>query len=240
MTPARKKAETLLYKVLDAVDPTKTNSNFYKNEFARMSDSQFMAFMKRPFPIVFQYKLFEIDPKASDMLRGLKELGVPFLETINLPYLYEDEDGNPVQSQPSPVGYLPIKKMKQFQSKKTGWSTNISSRDQRTGLLIGHDKNGNMSDREFEALEVTGCDVTAMEFLGPRADEMNAKNVMYNQISVLGKVSLKDLPKDPGDSMSRNMLDSYLISSCFKSNLITDDYHLRKTLIDKSRVTREV
>ena len=103
----------------------------------------------------------------------------------------------------------------------------------RTGLLINHDKNGTTSDREFEALAVTGLDVTMDELKGPRADEMNSKNVMYNTISTVGKVKLEDLPKDPADSLSRNMLDAYLISSCFKSNLITDDYHLKRTLEEK-------
>ena len=75
--------------------------------------------------------------------------------------------------------------------------------------------------------------------LGPRADEMNSKNVMYNAISTTGRVSLKDLPKDPADALSRNMLDSYLIGSCFKSNLISPDYHLHKTLQNRQGITRE-
>ena len=240
MNPARKKAEALLYQVMDALDPTKQNSDFYKAKFSKMSDSQFKSFMSRQFPLRFQYKLFEVEPKASNILKALKILGVPLIEKVNMPYLYTNKDGVPVQSKPCIVGYLPIKKMKQFMSKKTGYSTNISSRDMRTGLLINHDKNGTTSDREFEALAVTGLEVTMDELRGPRADEMNSKNTMYNTISTLGKVKLEDLPKDQSDSLSRNMLDSYLIASCFKSNLITDDYYLKKTLDDRRKaITRE-
>jgi hypothetical protein len=239
MNAARKKAESLLYRVMDKLDPTGQNSAFYKKKFAAMSDGEFKRFMSRPFPIVFQYKLFEVEPLPTDIVKALKELKVPLIEKVNLPYLYKNSKGEPVESMQCIVGPLPIKKMKQFQSKKTGWSTNINSRDMRTGLLINHDKNGNTSDREFEALQVASLDVTTKELLGPRADEMNSKNVMYNTIATLGRVSLKDLPKDPADALSRNMLDAYLIGSCFKSNLISEDYHLHKTLQDRKRVTRE-
>ena len=71
------------------------------------------------------------------------------------------------------------------------------------------------------------------------SSEMNAKNVMYNTITTTGQVSLKSLPKEPSDSLSRNMLDAYLIGSCFKSNLITPDYHLYKTLHNRNGITRE-
>lgn len=239
MNAGRKKAETMLYKVFDKFDKTGQNSAFWKAKFAKMNDKEFTKLMARPWPIFFQHKLFEVEPTPTDIIEGLKELGVSLTEVVNLPYLYRNQQGNPVQTQKCIVGPLPIKKMKQFLTKKTGWSTNINSRDMRTGLLISHDKNGNTSDREFEALQVASLDVTTKEMLGPRADEMNAKNVMYNSITTLGRVSLKDLPKDPSDALSRNMLDAYLIGSCFKSNLISEDYHLHKTLQDRKRVTRE-
>ena len=240
MNAGRKKAEQKLYAVFDKFDSSKQNSSFYKAKFAKMSDAEFKKFMSRPFPIVFQYKLFEIEPTATNIINGLRELGVPLTEKVNLPYLGKDKDGNPVQTHECIVGPLPIKKMKQFLSKKTGWSTDISSRDMRTGLLLGHDKNGNTSDREFESLVISSLDNTVTEMLGPRADEMNSKNVMYNAISTTGRVSLKDIPRDPADALSRNMLDAYLIGSCFKSNLITPDYHLHKTLQNRQGISREL
>ena len=239
MNAGRKKAEDKLYKVMDCFDPSGENSSFYKAKFAKMSDAEFKKFINRPFPIVFQYKLFEIEPTATNIIKGLKELGVPLTEKVNIPYLGKDKDGNPVQTHECIVGPLPIKKMKQFLSKKTGWSTDINSRDMRTGLLLGHDKNGNTSDREFESLVISSLDNTVTEMLGPRADEMNSKNIMYNAISTTGRVSLKDLPRDPADALSRNMLDAYLLGSCFKSNLISPDYHLHKTLQNRQGITRE-
>ena len=239
MKANRKRVENKIYAAFDIVDPSKQNYEYYKKKFSRMSDTAFMKFMSRPMPLRFQYKLFEIEPKPNMILKGLKMLNVPLMEKVNLPYLYEDEDGNPVQSTECQVGPLPVKKMKQFLTKKTGMSTDISSRDMRNGLLINHDKNGNTSDREFEAAAVHDLKYTTDELQGPRADAMGAKNQMINQISTLGKVSLKDLPVDPADSLSRNMLDAYLIGSLLKSNLLSDDYHLNVTTDEHKGVSRE-
>lgn len=239
MNPKRKKAEELLYRVFDKFDPSRTNSNFYKKKFGKMNDAQFMNYMKNQFPIKFQYTLFEIKPTPDQIVAGLKEMGVPLFESVALPYLSEDEDGNPIETQECEVGYLPIKKMKQFLTKKVGMSTDISSRDARTGLLLNHDKNGNTTDREFEALAVQSMDKTAEEFAGPRADAMDQKNTMYNAITTMGKVRLEDLPKDQADSLSRNMINTYLLGSLLKSNLIEDDYHLRKTIEGSRGISRE-
>ena len=239
MDAKRKKAEALIYQVMDALDPSKQNSNYYKAKFAKMTDKQFYQAMAVQFPFKFQYEIFNIDPTPKDVLRALKVLNVPLMESINLPYLAKDKDGNPIQSKPCQVGPLPIKKMKQMLVKKVGISTNTTERDMRTGLETGHSKNANTSDREFEALTVHSLDYTTRELMGPRADAMDAKAAMYNHISVMGDVSLKDIPEDPADSLSRNMFNAYLIGSILKSNLIDETYHLRKTLEDRKTLSRE-
>ena len=236
----RKESEALVYEVMDALDPSGTNSEFYKNLFAGMSDEEWLKFISRDFPYRFQTRLFKIEPSMTDIKKALKILGVPMIEKLNLPYLYKNSDGVAVEGREAMVIYLNVKKMKQFVTKKNSIHTDMSKRDMKTGRLISESKGGQTSDREFEALAVSSLDQTAMELLGPRADEMNSKNIMYSTITTLGKVSLKDLPKDPADSLSRNMLDAYLIGSCFKSNLITNDYHLQQTLKDSGKkITRE-
>ena len=53
MTPQRKKAEELIYKVLDKLDKKEYNSSYYKALFAKMSDAEFLKFCKRPLPFRF-------------------------------------------------------------------------------------------------------------------------------------------------------------------------------------------
>lgn len=240
MTPQRKKAESLVYDTMDALDKTGQNSAFYKEKFAKMTDKEFEKFVAQDLPFKFQHKPFEVEPRMADIKKAADILKFPLLEKVNLPFIYENKDGIPVQSKEALVVYIPLKKMKQFITKKNSMSTEISQRDMKTGLLINFDKNAQTSDREFESLAVMGLDNTMLELSRHRADAMKAKAEMYNTINTTGKVSLKDVPVDVDDSLAKNLLNVYLIGSLLKSNLVTEDDMLMSTIKNKQRkVERE-
>lgn len=238
----REQAEELVYNVMDKLDPTKANSTHYREIFAKLNDNQFVEFLKKKFPFKFYYKPFVTEPKMSDVINALNVMGVPLTEKITLPYLYKNQDGKPVTSLECIVGYLHIKNMKQFVAKKNGIPTNITNRDMRTGLLLSNDKGGKESDREIESLLINGCDVTTLELSRPRADAMNAKNIMYNTITTTGRVSVDDVPIERDDPLSKNLIDAYFIGAGLKTNLtIGDDYMTPYTLKDRhKKVEREI
>jgi len=241
MFKARKEVEELIYKTLDAVDPSEQNSSFYKEKFAKMNDDEFMQFFKQDFSVKFQMKLFEIEPKMGQIKKALDILNVPLMEKLNMPFIYRNKQGVPVKSEESMVIYVPIKKLKQFISKKNSMSTNISKRDMKTGLLLDIDKNGNTSDREMECLAVMGLYSTINELSTYRADAMEAKTEFYNSINTTGMVSQKDIKVLKDDSLSRNLLNTYLIGAILNSNLVNEEDYLPSTLKDKERKTqREV
>ena len=237
MNKKREQVEILVYKVMDALDPSGTNSTHYKEMFSKMSDAQFTKFLKTTFPYRFHSKPFEIEPKMDQIYKAANVLGVPLTEKISLPYLYESPNGKPVWSKECLVVYTNIKKMKQFITKKNAMSLDISDRDMRTGLLNGVDKNGKMSDREFESLVVNGNDLTIKEFSRFRADAMEQKSQAINMINLTGQVSLADLKSESDEVLSRNMLDVYFTGAHLKTNLITDTYELNATLKGKGRRT---
>ena len=240
MNAKRKQIESLVYETFDKLDTTGQNTNYYKELFADMSDQEFERFIKKDFPFRFHTKAFEISPSMSDINNACKVLAVPLLEKVALPYLYENTEGVPVNSKECLVGYIPLKKMKQFITKKNDMFTEISERDMKTGLLVSFDKNGNTSDREMEALAVMGLDNTMTEFSRHRADSMRAKSTFYSTINTVGQVSLKDAPVDIDDSLAKNLMNTYLIGSMLNSNLVNQDYYLPKTLRDRQRaVERE-
>ena len=240
MTPERKKAEALVYKVMDTLDDTGKNTEYYKKMFASMSDTQFKKFISRNLPFTFQYNTFEIEPKMSQINEAANILEVPLIESVALPYFYENKNGEAVWSKPCYVVYLHLKKLKQFITKKNSMSVNIDERDMKTGLLVNYDKNGKTSDREMDALIVMGLEDTAKEFSRSRADSMQDKSIMYNTINTLGRVTLNELPNDIEDSLSNNLLDTYLLGSMMKSNIISEDYYLTYVKKDKKkRVQRE-
>lgn len=241
MNKKREEVEILVYKVMDALDPTGSNSTHYKEKFSNMSDAQFTKFLKTTFPFRFYERAFEIEPKMEDIYKAANVLKVPITEKVSLPYLYESVDGKPVYSKDCLVVYTNIKKMKQFVTKKNSMSISIDDRDMRTGLLNSDDKNGKMSDREFESLIINGSDNTIKEFSRFKADAMTQKSQALNTINLTGTLTLDDLSSEADEVLSRNMLDAYFIGSQLKTNLITDGYELNSTIKGKQKSTeREV
>lgn len=241
MNAKREKAEALIYNVMDTLDKDGYNSSYYKNIFASMSDTEFFKFCQRNLPFRFHTKPFVVEPKMYDIEAALKILGVPLLEKVALPYLYIDQNGNPVWSKEAMVIYIHLKKMKQFITKKNSTPTGIDNRDMKSGLLVSFDKGGKTSDREMEALAVMGLDETMEEMSTWRADYMDAKSAAYQTISTLGVISKDDIPIDETDSISKNTLNAYLTSALINTNILNQDYMLPKTIADrKSKITREV
>lgn len=236
----RKEIESLVYQVMDALDSTRSNSDHYKEMFAKMSDDQFFKFISGKHPFKFYTRPFEIEPKIEDAEKALNILNVPLMEKIYLPYLYTNKDGVPVSTLEAMVVYIHLKKVQQFVTKKNAMSVDISQRDMKTGLLVSFDKNGKTSDREMESLTVMGLDNTIKELSRPRADAMSSKDLMYNTINTTGQVSLDQVPIDIDDSLAKNMMNVYLVGSGIQSNLINQDYYLPYTLKNKQRKVERV
>ena len=64
----RKDAEALVYKVMDQLDTTGANTEYYKKLFSKMSDAQFYNFFKKDFPLRFQMRPFEIEPGMAEFI----------------------------------------------------------------------------------------------------------------------------------------------------------------------------
>lgn len=239
MNAKRRKVEELTYKTFDILDPTGTNTDYWKKTFAKMSDAQFTKWLKQKFPYRFQMRPFEIEPDVHTIKKALDFLGVPMVERVAMPYLYEDSQGRPVWSKPSLVGYIHIKKPKQFIIKKNHMTIDLSSRDMKSGQLTGDSKTARQSDREFEAFQVMNLKHSTTEFLKIKGDAMNAKQQAYNQVNLTGDVRLEDLNIDATDSLSKHMVNAYLVGSHLITNIIATDYILPSTVAKKkARIER--
>ena len=236
MMKQREEAEALIYQVLDAADVTKTNSDYYRKIFANMSDDDFINFCKRRLPFRFHQEVFKIEPKMYEIIEAFKILNKPLFEKVKLPYIYTNRDGIPVESQECLVIYIHLKRMKQMLTKKNNTAMNIEKRDMKTGLLLGEDKGGKETDREFESLATMGLEYTMDEFSRPKADAMAAITQMSNTIMAKGFVSDSDIQVAKDDSIGKNLLNVYLIGAHIHSNLVDIDYMTPFTAKDKHRV----
>lgn len=234
MNQQRLKAERLIYQIYDILDPSGRNTEFWKNEFNNMNDDQFKKYISKSFPFYFQTGAFK-EPSMAEISKALDTLNVPLLEPVYLPYKYKDSDGNPMKTKECLVIYLHMKRMKQLLTKKNGMSIDTKTRDMKTGLLTGVDKNGKESDHEFESLAISGLYNTMKEFSRPRADSMNDKNIMNNTIKTTGIVSLKDLPEDLDDSLSKNLISTYYIGAQLYTSFVNEEYILPYTYKNKHK-----
>lgn len=233
MNKQREQAENLIYKIFDTVDKTHTNSDYYKQLFANMSDKDFEEFCKRRLPFRFHTKAFNIEPKMYDIIDAFKVLNKPLMEKVKLPYVYINSKGEPIETAECMVLYIHLKRMKQMLTKKNHTSIHNDDRNTKTGLLVGHDKGGKETDREFESLATMGLDYTMDEFARSRADAMDAKSQMSAAILSKGYVEDKDIFLAKNDSIAKNLLNSYLIGAHIHSNLIDINYMTPLTAANK-------
>lgn len=224
MNKQRQQAEELIYKIYDTVDPSKTNSDYYRKIFATMSDDDFIKFCKRRLPFRFHNSVFKVEPKMYEIIDAFKALNKPLLEKVKLPYVYKNDKGEPVETQECMVIYIHLKRMKQMLTKKNNNAMNIENRDMKTGRLVGEDKGGQETDREFESLATMGLDWTMDEFARAKADALGAATQMSNTILTNGFVSDKDIQVSSDDSLGKNMLNAYLLGAHITSNLVDIDY----------------
>jgi len=241
MNQQRLECERLIYKIMDTLDPSGKNREFWMEEFSNMSDEQFKKYMSGHYPLYYQTGAFK-EPSMDQINKALKEINVPLLESVYMPYKYKNpKTGKPVKSKPCLVVYYHEKRMKQILTKKNSASISADTRDMKTGLLTGIDKNGKESDREFESLAVSGLMKTAEELSRPRADSMDDKDLMNNIIKNLGQVTLSELPENVDDSLSKNLLNAYFIGAQLYSNIVEkDSYMLPYTAKDKELKVQRV
>jgi hypothetical protein len=229
----RKKAEGLVYSVMDKLDPSGTNTKRYKKLFSTMSDSKFANFMKCMFDdnnmnFTLEIKDFDREVTINDAEQAIKLLGKELEEDIICPFMSMSQEHPIVTKEKCITGYFIEKRMEQTNTKKNSTSTHIDERSATNGQVTGHDKNGRSSDQENIALTVLGYDNVLKELNGFRADGLQRKNYAYAQIAKTGECSLKDIEENAGieDRLALETIDVYYKTMGLQTDLITPDYLL--------------
>lgn len=233
----RNEAEFFILNFMDKLDKTGENSEFLKEKFAKMSNAQFETWMKKDYPLQFQVRAFEVEPKFKDYQDAARVVGINIMEKVALPYLYKNDKGEPITTKPALIMYLHLKKMQQMITKKNKVSSDIDKRDMKTGRLSTEDKGAATGDKEMECLAITGLYDTLEEFSTVRADYMDAKSQAYATIAATGTLSKEDYDLKRSDGLANNLISSYLLSAHINSNLVNTDGYTPYTLKEKSLKT---
>ena len=214
----RAKAEKLVYDVMDALDPSKTNSDKYRAMFNKMTNAEFESFMNDMFTdddlnFTLDVVSFDREVDLEKAQKAAKVLDIPLEEYVMLPFLNMDIDNPIVTKVPVFITYTIFKRLQQTTLKKNSTSIHISDRSATTGQVVGDDKNGRSSDVENAGLIAVGAEACAKEFNGFRADGLIRKNVAYSSATNKGYISLEDVESSAGidDRTVLNTIDKLYI-----------------------------
>lgn len=221
----RKVVMDYLDKFFNTLDPSGANAKLYHEKFDHMSDQQFDQYFKKFLNddkqnLYLEIVEYERDLKIEDVEKCSELTGVPLFERIAMPYLTMDKNNVIVSKEACPVGYIHEKRMPQTLMKKSAASIKTDKRNPLSGQVVGDDKNARNSDSEVYSLATLGANAALKEFLGPRADDMRAKNEMYSEIAKNGYVSMEDLTDDVYNKVALNTFDMYFLMQGLRTNMI--------------------
>lgn len=221
----RKQFMDTLTGIMDRLDPSGENSKKYQTTLNQLSDDEFDSWVRKWFNdpkanLYLEIEEFERDLTLDAIKDAAKFIGIPLYERVAIPYHTGDPDNVVVTPQPVPVGYCHIKRLQQTLMKKNSGSIHTEKRNPKTGQVINEDKNARNSDAETYSLVAIGAMKALEEMMGPRADNMKAKNQMNNAISRNGYVSLDELDNSPENKVAINTMDVYFTMQGFRTNLV--------------------
>ena len=229
----RKEAENMLFKVMDALDPTGTNTKWYRELFASMSDKKFKDLMSDMFNdfnlnFILQIKDYERELKIEYCEKAAKILGIPLEEYVIMPFINMDLENPIVTKYPVIVGYNSEQRTQQTNAKKNSTSIHNTQRSAMTGQVVGDDKNGRSSDAENMALTLLGAKNILKELNGFRADGVKRGNFAVSQIATTGECDLDEIEEHGGleDRTTLNAVDTMFLGMHIKTNLVSPDYIL--------------
>ena len=139
----RLQIESLVYRTMNALDPSGSNTEKYKAMFSKMNDVTFSKWVTQ----------FLADPKANIRLdieefdksktlkyenveKAAKQMNLDLYEYVYMPHVSSNPN-RPVRTRtPVLVGYLNIKTVQQLQTKKSTGVINDLDRDDLTGIAL--------------------------------------------------------------------------------------------------------
>jgi hypothetical protein len=218
----REKIEKLVLGVVKRLDNQKmSNYKRYEAMFKVMDDSEFekwantMGHDLDDTIQIFQLPFEEM--KMTQIKNAADFLNVPLEEYIW--YRHSDEKGVRTKNR-VPVGFVHIKRVQQLLAKKNRYALDSDETELKSGQVKGESKVASISDPESFALVALNAENTLKEFLGPRADNQFKKLQMYRQIARDGYATLSDMEEDITQSTTLNTLNTYLLASGIRSDLV--------------------
>lgn len=176
MNEKRKAAQEKILSVVNSMDPSGTNNEFYTKLFDSLNDKQFNEFMirlrdhKDILPFYAANMVTHI--KVADLVKVAKKTGVKLFERLRLydpvtdSFYYTPREQLVVQ--------LPVRKMSQFVEHKLSVAEGDSEIDTLSGQVCKPDQAGSISQIEVQTLYARGLNKTISELTKFRGGDVSA------------------------------------------------------------------
>jgi len=220
---ARLAATGAICQLMDELESRKDgyNSSNIKAYLNSLSDTQFVAFMKRIRDeewFNFPFDVNNADKQHSPNLNKLKTVGkkygIPLNEYVAYPFKNPKDPANPsISKNKVPVLYCIVRPLAQLLDKKAAYASGRDHVNLLQGTVTGKSKASTFTNVQSIALTTSNQLDTLKELLGPRADDPESKAKMLKQIADTGKFDINSINVRTQDKQSLETIRVFLISA---------------------------
>ena len=217
----RKAAEAVVLGWVKDVDKTGRTFNYYKEQFAKMTDTQFEKWIEeleagRDYVCIIAENMGEKGVSIKNNLKVAEERGVPMFERIWTKHPTTGKES--LTNVPYPILMLPIKRqIETSENKRAIPATSSKKRDEMTGQLIGAEMS--LSLPESQILNAMGLKAVVVESLKYRGGDVVGGNEFDRRLLENGEVSINSLLEVDTEVKSTETLRNLLLGMHYDNNL---------------------
>lgn len=200
MTPKRRQTEDFIYAALDKIDPTGFNSKRRRDQYGKMSDAEFDAYMHQlrdhggKIPIETPNMLVAL--KQADLIRAAEFLKVQLFERVKI----WDTATQRYYLTPHPylIVELPIRRVKQYLMDKISVPDSDRVINPLSGQVTKPDKGSAISMTEAQTYDSKGLHRNLDELLTVRGGNVEAYAAFKAALENGGSARLSELDYSAG------------------------------------------
>lgn len=238
-TEKRKEITDFLIKLYDKVDPTGRNTQKFKSNTEKLSDTQFIALFRSLVNDPKKHLYLEIEAFVNEpdyetiedaILNIVGDEYCHLYDYIAMPHLSDDPNHPYITKHKVFNGYINLRRVQQIVNVKNHIPVSTGKRDPRTAQVTQESKASRISDTEQFALICQHNENVLKEMFGPRGGDPVMRDEMEHQISTTGTVNLEEMTDSKLNKTALNTANVYFLAAGLETDLVTKNGVLPRTV----------
>lgn len=245
----RKTITDFIIKLYDQLDPTGANTNKFKSQTEKLTDSQFIALFKSIVEnpkkhLYLEIEAFKNEPDYERIEKAAFDIvGDEYChlyDYIAMPHLSSDPNKTFITKNKIMNGYINLRRVQQLVNHKNHIPVTTGKRDPRTAQVTQESKAARISDVEQFALICQGNETVLKEMFGPRGGDPVMRDEMEHQIATTGSCNLEEMTDSKFNKTSLNTANVYFLSAGLETDLVTANGVLPRTVMDYDKKAKSM